>query len=144
MHERTHTHTHTHNDCSKNWVLILVEVEILWEEDGFQSGFKKMAGLSSVCQWHHKQDQYVWQKYQTHDEPAFLCSSLVQSKPRWLHPEEYRFKAKKYFCINEDRTTKQSPQMKIFAHFFFFFRPTHVFSSVPLLGTLKILCPPSS
>ena len=23
------THTHTHNDCSRNWVLILVGVEIL-------------------------------------------------------------------------------------------------------------------
>ena len=25
----THTHTHVHNDCSRNWVLILVGVEIL-------------------------------------------------------------------------------------------------------------------
>ena len=30
------THTHTHNDCSRNWVLILVGVEIFWEEEGFQ------------------------------------------------------------------------------------------------------------
>ena len=26
---QTHTHTHTHNDCSRNWVLILVRMEIL-------------------------------------------------------------------------------------------------------------------
>ena len=25
----THTHTHTHTDCSRNWVLILVKIEIL-------------------------------------------------------------------------------------------------------------------
>ena len=36
-----HTHTHTHNDCSRNWVLILVGIKILWEEDGFQFGFKR-------------------------------------------------------------------------------------------------------
>ena len=32
----THAHTHTHNDCSRNWVLILVGLKILWEEEGFQ------------------------------------------------------------------------------------------------------------
>ena len=31
--ENTHTHTHTHNDCSRNWVLILVGADILWEEE---------------------------------------------------------------------------------------------------------------
>ena len=28
-HARTHTHTRTHTDCSRNWVLILVRMEIL-------------------------------------------------------------------------------------------------------------------
>ena len=32
----THTHTHTHTDCSKNWVLILVGMKILWEKGGFK------------------------------------------------------------------------------------------------------------
>ena len=36
--------THTHNDCSRNWVLILVRMEILWEEEGFQFGFKIWQG----------------------------------------------------------------------------------------------------
>ena len=40
----THTHTHTHCDCSKNWVFILVRAEILWEEEGFQFGFKRWQG----------------------------------------------------------------------------------------------------
>ena len=36
-HARTHTHTQcAHNDYSRNWVLILVGVAILWEEEGFQ------------------------------------------------------------------------------------------------------------
>ena len=37
----THTHTHTHTMTSRNWVLILVVAEILWEEEGFQFGFKR-------------------------------------------------------------------------------------------------------
>ena len=48
--KRTHTHTHTHTyiytDCSRNWVLILVRVEILWEEEGFQFGFKRWQGCA--------------------------------------------------------------------------------------------------
>ena len=38
--KHTHAHTHTHNDGSRNWVLILVRMEILGEEEGFQFGFK--------------------------------------------------------------------------------------------------------
>ena len=40
---QTHTRarTHTHNDCSSNWVLVLVRMEILGEEEGFQFGFKR-------------------------------------------------------------------------------------------------------
>ena len=42
METHTHTHTHTHtNDHSRNWVLTLVGVEILWEEEGFQFGFER-------------------------------------------------------------------------------------------------------
>ena len=36
--------THTHTDCSRNWVLILVRMEILWEEESFQFGFKRWQG----------------------------------------------------------------------------------------------------
>ena len=43
-HRETHTHTHVHNGCSRNWVLILVGVEILWEEEGFQLGSKRWQG----------------------------------------------------------------------------------------------------
>ena len=32
---------HTHNDCSRNWVLILVRMERLGEEEGFQFGVKR-------------------------------------------------------------------------------------------------------
>ena len=39
---KTRTHyKHTHTDCSRNWVLILVRMEILREEEGFQFGFKR-------------------------------------------------------------------------------------------------------
>ena len=40
-HTHTHIHTHTHTDCSRNWVL---RMEILWEEEGFQFGFKRWQG----------------------------------------------------------------------------------------------------
>ena len=47
-HAHTHTHSHTHTTVnSRNWVLILVGVEILWEEEGFQFGFKRWQG----CRW---------------------------------------------------------------------------------------------
>ena len=39
--KRAHTHTHTRTHCSRNWVLVLVGVEILWAEDGFEFGFKR-------------------------------------------------------------------------------------------------------
>ena len=38
---RTCTPMDTHKDCSRNWVLVLVRMEILGEEDGFQFGFKR-------------------------------------------------------------------------------------------------------
>ena len=38
------THTHAHTDCSRNWVLIQVRAEILWEEEGFQFGFERWQG----------------------------------------------------------------------------------------------------
>ena len=34
LHKALCGNTHTHNDCSRNWVLILVGAEILWEEEG--------------------------------------------------------------------------------------------------------------
>ena len=48
-HTRTHARTltrmraraHTYTDCSRNWVLILVRMEILGKEEGFQFGFKR-------------------------------------------------------------------------------------------------------
>ena len=43
-HTHTHTHTHTHNDWSRNWVLVLVRMKILGEEEGFQFGFKRWQG----------------------------------------------------------------------------------------------------
>ena len=44
--KHTHTHTHAYTDCSRNWVLILVRMEILWEEEGFQFGFKRWQGCA--------------------------------------------------------------------------------------------------
>ena len=41
MHAHTQWHTHAYTDCSRNWVLILVMMEMLWEEEGFQFGFKR-------------------------------------------------------------------------------------------------------
>ena len=38
---KTHTQTHTHTLTSRNWVLILLRMEILGEEEGFQFGFKR-------------------------------------------------------------------------------------------------------
>ena len=43
-HTHMYTHAHAHNDSSRNWVLIFVGVEILWEENGFLFGFKRGQG----------------------------------------------------------------------------------------------------
>ena len=46
------TNTHTHTDCSRNWVLILVRMKTLWEEEGFQFGFKRWQGWAvSMVLW---------------------------------------------------------------------------------------------
>ena len=37
----THTLTVTHTMTSRNWVLILVRMEVLGEEEGFQFGVKR-------------------------------------------------------------------------------------------------------
>ena len=39
----TRTHTHSHIDCSRNWVLILVRMEILWQEEGFSLALKELS-----------------------------------------------------------------------------------------------------
>ena len=48
------TNTHTHNDCSRNWVLVLVRMEILWEEEGFQVGISISCpmGTSHLAGYH--------------------------------------------------------------------------------------------
>ena len=43
--KQTHAlHTHTHTDRSRNWVLILVGMKRLWDEERFQFGFKTWKG----------------------------------------------------------------------------------------------------
>ena len=50
-HACTHTHTHSDYDCSRNWVLMLVGTKILWEEEGFQFGFKRWQGWTVSSVW---------------------------------------------------------------------------------------------
>ena len=62
-HIHTHTHTHPHSDCRRNWVLILVRMEILWEEEGFQFGFKRWQGwaVSKVLwEWIPNVNSHCW------------------------------------------------------------------------------------
>ena len=55
LHKVLYGNIHTpRNDCSRNCVLILVGVEILWEEEGFQCGFKRWQG------WTVSQVLWVW------------------------------------------------------------------------------------
>ena len=53
------TNTHTHTDCSRNWVLILVRMEILWEEEDiyiFHQGEQRQPHhhLTTARCLHHK------------------------------------------------------------------------------------------
>ena len=65
----THTHTHTHppihthhNDCSRNWVLILVRMEIPGEEEGFQFGFKRRQDTDTKKPLRFNTDVFVRKK----------------------------------------------------------------------------------
>ena len=54
MEKRTCMHAYTHKDCSRNWVLKLVGMKILWEEEGFQFGFKRWkdwSGSKVLWEW---------------------------------------------------------------------------------------------
>ena len=45
------------------------------------------------------------------------CSSLIKSDPQWLHLQELKHEARKYFCcMNIDNTTAESLQMEILVH----------------------------
>ena len=63
----------------------------------------------------------VWQKYKTHHKltPFLLLLLIGKSKPKRLHPEKLRPKAKKCFSINSERPTKWSMQLESFAHFLY-------------------------
>ena len=81
-----------------------------------------------LCVWHsmygrHKRGRHVLQKCTSCHEPTFLCSSLTESAPKWLRPEDLKFKATNYYCcMNFDRTTMPSLQRK-YLHIFHVFRP---------------------
>ena len=63
----------------------------------------------------NKASLIMWQKYYIHHKPNPFCSSLVKNEPRWLRPEELKFKAKKesfFFGVNIDRTTRHCLQME--------------------------------
>ena len=80
-----------HNDCSRNWVLILVGVDILWEEEGFQFGFKRWQGWAvsnSVCGsefqlWHPKQGK-LWKPWVLHLY-CWIFSIRVSEEERHWH-----------------------------------------------------------
>ena len=72
-HTHTHTHTHARNDCSRNWVLILAGVEILWEEEGFQFGVKRWQGWAEQCLRSCGSEFQVWgPKHEKAQEPWLL------------------------------------------------------------------------
>ena len=52
---------------------------------------------------------------------SLFCFSLVKSEATWLHPEDVRYEAEKYFFwIDVDRPSKWNMEMKLFAHFLHF------------------------
>ena len=84
LHARGNTLTITHNDCtSRNWVLKLAGVEILWEEEGFQFGFKRWQG------WAVSNSKVLWEWI------SFgLCGSVIFSLCRPYH----RFLCSHHWC----------------------------------------------
>ena len=56
-HTHTHAHTHTHNDCSRNWVLILVRMEMLWMKE--KQFFTKILDSGEIS-WYGQ--QIIWRR----------------------------------------------------------------------------------
>ena len=99
-----HTHTHTHSDCSRNWVLISVRMEILWEEEGFQFGFKRWQGWA------------VSHRYLIH-----LCGCLLSKKTLTTQSFSIILTAQPVLCTHHLAVNLYSASMDYFAfrHFFF-------------------------
>ena len=90
LYAQAHTHNH-----SRNWVLIVVEAEILWEEEGFQFGFKWFQGRPS----HIK----------PHSTP--LTRSLEPLLPKWhwnQHRTQARNSAKTVYCFSLKKNNTQT------------------------------------
>ena len=66
MHTLTHSLTHSliHSDCSENWVLILVGMKVLWEEESFQL----LKGV--ICSEHY---WFLLAPFAVKFELLFLC-----------------------------------------------------------------------
>ena len=74
-----------------------------------------------------KEKNIMWQKCTLCHKLTFFISSLIKSKLSWLHSEEIKFQAKKYFCCrNIDRTSIQCLQLNKL-HVFFIFKLTFIF-----------------
>ena len=69
-----------------------------------------------LCLWHPEQNQHA---FRLPHQPAFFCSSLLKSKPTWLHCEELRVEQKTtsvaWILSNIQPYTKHANKM--FAHF---------------------------
>ena len=101
----THTRTHTHNNCSRNWVLILVGMKILWEEEGFQFDFKRWqdwavskvlpSSITKECQFilfnHQRTPHYRLQSPKSATLPSsitkecHICDITIFNHQRVLH-----------------------------------------------------------
>ena len=108
-----HTHTHTHNDCSRNWVLILVGAKILWEEEGFQFGFKRGQGWAV--------SKALWERIPNAGSKARERNTSRTNKFLWsLHARSWRAHIQCNECFffrNIDTTTKRNLQTETVAHF---------------------------
>ena len=77
---------------------------------------RPILSLWNSREWCHEQHWNVQQKYQTHCQPTFFCSSSVKNEPAGAQI----WSRKGIFCTVIDKTSKWSLQMKIFWHFLCF------------------------
>ena len=130
-HTHTCTHAHTHNDCSKNWVLILVGVEILWEEEVFQFGFKTWQGwAASVSDITNKTSMFGKSIKYIMSQP-FSALHWYRANQHGCIQKSTDSKQKSTFAYKKTEQPNKAHKWK-YLNIFYFFRPTHIFSSVPL------------
>ena len=111
-------HKHTHNDCSRNWVLILVRVEIPWEE-AFSFSFlpRDGAAILSSDEPHPPKRRlgwgWGWGGVKVQRQGQVLFNEKILSRQGNRLSDETRWFRSKMWIIAREISHKPHPQPRL-------------------------------